>query len=101
MRAATKFGARIRPRGRAGREFRGELLTVGEAAEFLRMSPETLNDWRSQRKRCGPKFFKVHRHRILYRMADLESFLERRAVDPVGQKSERDLLSNYNLRPGI
>ena len=90
MRTLRQFGARIRPRqlalpgapGRPESLFAHEMLTVAEAAEFLRISPSTLNWWRKRGQRCGPRYIKVHAHRILYRACDLENFLESRTVDP-------------------
>jgi excisionase family DNA binding protein len=52
------------------------LLTVPEAAQYLRVSPSTLNAWRTARRgRYGPPFVKIGR-RVVYREHDLEQFLE-------------------------
>ena len=54
-----------------------EYLTVGEAAEYLRISPKTLERWRVDGS--GPQFFKAGpglRSRVLYRQSDLENWLE-------------------------
>lgn len=89
MRMPTKFAARIRPGGGprrdSGRLLGDELLTTDEAAEHLRMSTETLKYWRHRRIRRGPRFFKLHAHLVVYRLADLESFLRSRAVSPMGK----------------
>jgi hypothetical protein len=65
--------------------FEGELLTTTEAAQYLRIPIGTLQDWRSRRARRGPRFVKVHRHRVVYRLADLFDFLESRVVEPLQQ----------------
>lgn len=51
-----------------------EYLTIDEAADFLRRSPETLRWWRSNGK--GPPAFKSGR-RVLYSFADLVTYMER------------------------
>ena len=93
MRTPLQFGARIRPRqlalrggpGRLGSPFTHELLTTYEASEFLRIPSATLKHWRKRRFRAGPRFIRAHAHKILYRSADLEKFLDARTVDP-GEK---------------
>jgi len=91
MRMPPRFGARIRPRqlalpgdpGRLGSSpFAHELLTTFEASEFLRIPMDTLKGWRRRRFRAGPRFIRAHAHKILYRSADLEKFLDARTVDP-------------------
>jgi len=54
-----------------------ELMTGPEAAEFLRVSPQTLPRWRFDG--TGPAFVRVGR-KILYRRADLEEYVRRRVV---------------------
>jgi len=54
-----------------------EYLTVDEAAEYLRVSPKTLERWRVDGS--GPQFFKAGpglRSRVLYRQSDLDAWLE-------------------------
>ena len=52
--------------------------TMG-AAEYLGLHARTLDNWRSQGR--GPRYIRVGR-RIIYRVADLEEFLESRIVEP-------------------
>lgn len=56
-----------------------ELLTVEEAASLLRLSPATLNKWRSLHN-SGPKFTRVGR-RVLYSRQALEDFIRRNVFD--------------------
>ena len=53
-----------------------ELLDEKQAADFLSLSPGTLSVWRSTGRHCLP-FVKVG-HRVRYRVADLETWLESR-----------------------
>lgn len=59
-----------------------DLMNVEEAAAFLRHSKLTLNRWRSSG--TGPRFIRAGEPgaRILYRLADLQSWLDLRTVDP-------------------
>jgi len=90
MRKPPQFGVRIRPRQPAVADgpdrpegfFRHELLTTSEVGEFLRISAATLKCWRRRKVRRGPRFIKVHARAVRYRLADIERFLDRRAVDP-------------------
>lgn len=50
-------------------------LKNADAAIFLNVKPETLNQWRWNGR--GPKFIKLNRS-VRYRLADLEAFLEER-----------------------
>jgi hypothetical protein len=53
-------------------------LTTVEAAEFVRLSPRTLERFRVEG--TGPRFIKAgrgKRARVLYRMRDLREWLER------------------------
>ena len=49
-----------------------DLLTTYEAAESLRLKPETLTAWRT--RGGGPKFVRLGR-RVLYRRTDLDAFI--------------------------
>ena len=53
-------------------------LTNDEAAEYLRVSPATLDVWRCTRRYALP-YTRAGR-RILYRLSDLEHFLNQRTV---------------------
>ncbi|MHB1926716.1 MAG: helix-turn-helix domain-containing protein [Leptospirillum sp.] len=55
------------------------LLSNGEAAEFLGLSPDTLPRWRWAG--VGPSYLRVGRS-IKYRRADLEAFLNESRVNP-------------------
>ncbi len=55
-------------------------LGVQASAEYLGVCPRTLDNWRSQGR--GPRYVRVER-RIVYRVADLEAYLESRTVEPV------------------
>ncbi len=52
-------------------------LDVKETGAFLGICPRTLDNWRSQGR--GPRYIRVGR-RIVYRVEDLEAYLESRTV---------------------
>ena len=54
--------------------------TMG-AAEILGVHARTLDNWRSQNR--GPRYVRVGR-RIIYRIADLEAYLDARTVEVGG-----------------
>ena len=54
-------------------------LNVPQAAEYLGIHPRTLDNWRSQHR--GPRYIRLGR-RIVYRVGDVEAYLEAHAVDP-------------------
>lgn len=49
------------------------LLNVHEAAAFLRLSPNALNWYRSQRR--GPVYLRIGSKVIRYRLADLRAYM--------------------------
>lgn len=49
------------------------LLTNKEAADYLRVAPHTLDNWRYESS--GPPYLKLGR-KVLYRQGDLDAFLE-------------------------
>jgi predicted DNA-binding transcriptional regulator AlpA len=51
------------------------------AADYLGLHARTLDNWRSQGR--GPRYVRVGR-RIVYRIADLESYLDARTVEVAG-----------------
>ena len=53
-------------------------LNDREAASFLRLSPQTLRNWRSQCR--GPVYIKAGRA-IRYAMEDLRAFMDQNRVD--------------------
>jgi excisionase family DNA binding protein len=52
-----------------------ELLTTAEAAMYLRVSIDTLKNWRRRQK--GPPFKRVGERLVAYRKADLDAWLDR------------------------
>ena len=48
-------------------------LTRKEAAAHLRLSPATLANWASIG--CGPRYQRIGRGRVLYRLADVEKWM--------------------------
>jgi hypothetical protein len=54
-----------------------------EAAAVLGVHPRTLANWRSQGR--GPRYVAVGRRRV-YRISDLEDYLNAHAVDPQTQR---------------
>jgi len=56
-----------------------DVLTTEKAAEYLGLKPSTLVGWRTAGK--GPTYIKVGRH-CLYRLADIETWLDAQAVIP-------------------
>lgn len=64
-----------------------ELLSTAEAAKALGLAEPTLRLWRHQKK--GPRSFKMGAHRVLYRRADLDEWVEaqyRQALEEAGVK---------------
>lgn len=53
-------------------------LTTPEAARYLSLAPQTLRNWRLKGE--GPPFCRVGQKRIVYRITDLDAFLEARLV---------------------
>ena len=58
-----------------------DFLNDVEAAEFLRLSPQTLRNWRTQCR--GPVYIKAGRA-IRYAMEDLRAFMEQNRVTNAG-----------------
>lgn len=56
------------------------LLNTGEAATYLRLGPQTLNNWRSKGR--GPKCVRLGR-RVMYRQSDLDAYVEAAAAGRV------------------
>lgn len=57
-----------------------------EAAEFLRISVRTLQRWRTEPPTGGgPRFFKLGQKRVVYRLADLTDWAERRAFESTSE----------------
>jgi hypothetical protein len=58
-----------------------EYLTTPEAAELLRRSVQTLQNWRGRRQ--GPPWSKIGRS-VVYPASGLAAFVQRGMVDPEG-----------------
>ena len=64
-----------------------ELLKVEDVARVTGLSPETLAQWRSQKR--GIPFIKISRNCVRYRQSDLDSWLVERTVMTDQERSER------------
>ena len=64
------------------RDRRPSLLTTAEAAAGLKVSPRTLDNWRSLG--TGPEFIKVGAL-VRYREDDIEDYLDRQTRSMVGR----------------
>lgn len=60
-----------------------ETMNEAEAAEFLRMSANTLRNYRVEKR--GPKYCK-NGSRVIYRRSDLESWLESQSVHTIDSR---------------
>ena len=58
-----------------------DFLNDKEAARFLRLSPQTLRNWRTQSR--GPAYIKAGRA-IRYAMEDLRAYMEQNTVKHAG-----------------
>ncbi|WP_111638173.1 helix-turn-helix domain-containing protein [Marinomonas shanghaiensis] len=67
-------------------KYRDRLLSRNEAAEFLGVRHQTLSAWACN-GRYGLRFVKIGR-RVMYRISDLESFLDRRTITHTGEKMD-------------
>lgn len=56
-----------------------QLITAEEAAKKLCVAPQTMHNWRCQRR--GPAYLKLGRS-IRYKIEDLEIFIAQRRIDP-------------------
>ena len=54
------------------------LLTTKEAAEYLRLSTQTLTQWRSEKKHVDELPTVKISNRVMYRRVDLDKFIKRR-----------------------
>ena len=64
-----------------------EFLTVAEAAEFLRVSPGTLRNWRAAY--TGPLWFRVGPSGIRYKRTDLQDYVEQSQGAKRGHPSKK------------
>lgn len=60
-------------------------LTTTEAAEMLRMAPQTLRVLRL--RGTGPRYIKPSRNRCLYAEADLEAFMRERTFSSTAEET--------------
>lgn len=58
---------------------KGELLTLNEAAEVLRVPVNTVRWWRQ--RGVGPSFFKIGRH-VVIKASDLHAWIDAQCVPP-------------------
>jgi predicted DNA-binding transcriptional regulator AlpA len=63
------------------------LLSADDVAAVTGLSPETLAQWRSQKR--GIPFIKISRNCVRYRQSDLDSWLVERTVLTDQERSER------------
>jgi len=63
-----------------------QVVNDREAARFLGLAPQTLRNWRTNRR--GPKYVRLG-GRIVYRLVDLNEFLNRGVIDPATEAGER------------
>lgn len=57
----------------------GEIYSLQQAADKLKVSPGTLNKWRHYQK--GPTYIKMG-GRIFYDSKDLDKYIEKRKITP-------------------
>ncbi len=60
-------------------------LTTNEAAERLRIAPQTLRVWRL--RGIGPKFTKPTASRVRYSEAEIERFMEARTYQSTAEET--------------
>ena len=56
-----------------------EFLRTSEAAEFIKVSPRTLESWRAKEEE--PRFVRVGKRLVRYRKSDLQDWLARQSHD--------------------
>jgi excisionase family DNA binding protein len=57
-----------------------QLLTVEETAALLKVSTETLKEWRLAGEGEGPKFMRLGHRTMRYRRSDIAKWMDERAV---------------------
>ena len=77
-----KFRKILKPGPSLIRDLAGPLLTEGEVAKLLRLSPATLRCWRKKAQRRGPAFLKIGGRRVVYRLTDVLTFARKGIVRP-------------------
>ena len=58
-------------------------LTRQEAAEFLGLKPQTLNNWATTRKHLP--VYKIGGRCVRYKLSDLQRFMEKRCLVPASE----------------
>lgn len=56
-----------------------QMMSGPKAAEFLGVSKKTIENWRQ--KKMGPRFVRLSRRAVRYRIADLLEFIRGKTVD--------------------
>lgn len=78
----------VAARERTG-EPRDRLLNTKEAADYLGLSPRTLEGYRS--RGGGPLYVAISRNVVRYRLSDLQAWVDERAVRHTAQAWSRSL----------
>ena len=52
-----------------------QLVDTKEAARLLSLSPITLAIWRTKKRNCGPRWFRVGKRSVRYSVGDLNRWL--------------------------
>lgn len=65
----------------------GNYLTTAEAAERLRVAPQTMRIWRSRGD--GPRFSKPTANRVLYAEEEISRFLQDRTYSSTADETTR------------
>lgn len=61
------------------------LMTQKQAAEFLSLSPRSLEGWRY--RGGGPRYVRINSRAVRYRREDLEAFLAQRTFSHTSEES--------------
>ncbi len=62
------------------------MFTVPEAAKYLGLKPQTLNNRRN--KGLSPKYVKYSGRAVRYRQTDLDAYIIKHTVTPYNEKKE-------------
>jgi hypothetical protein len=74
------------------REF---LLTTAEAAQFLRIQPQTLRRWRCEGR--GPRYIRLSSNRCLYPRTSVDDFLARREFESTNDEAASTALRRASI----
>lgn len=64
--------------------YENEILDTKDAAKFLRLSTKTLENWRC--RGFGPRFLKLSRKAVRYRVVDLVSWMDGVTISSTSEK---------------